>query len=95
MPDPLLAAHIDRIRADKVRAAMMRINPAVKDAAKQVGWPAAVDAVATLLVSLLIGMRGPDGAKEALSRLPSDVDRTNREMMAALTAENSPLRAQG
>ena len=49
-----------------VRQAMAAINPSITEAAAAYGWPAALDAVSTILMSLLIAAVGPDGSAVSL-----------------------------
>jgi len=63
---------------DTVRLAIKAINPAITDAAVAHGWPAALDAVSTILMSLLIAAVGGDEARSACGRMYEDVARLER-----------------
>ena len=58
-----------------VRRAIKAINPSISDAARTYGWPAALDAVSTILMSLLIAAVGGDEARSACSRMYEEVSR--------------------
>jgi hypothetical protein len=66
------------IYAETVRRAIEAINPSVTDAAQTFGWPAALDAVSTILMSLLIAAVGGDEARAACSRMYEEVARLER-----------------
>lgn len=51
------------------------INPAVADAAAAHGWPAALDAASTILMSLLTAALGADEARTACARMYEHVAR--------------------
>jgi hypothetical protein len=63
------------VYAASVRRAIKAINPSITDAAQAYGWPAALDAVSTILMSLLIGAVGGDEARSACSRMYEEVAR--------------------
>jgi len=63
------------VYAAAVRRAIKVINPSVTDAAQTYGWPAALDAVSTILMSLLIAAVGGDEARAACSRMYEEVAR--------------------
>jgi hypothetical protein len=48
-----------------VRRAIKAMNPSIADAARIYGWPAALDAVSAILMSLLIAAVGGDEARSA------------------------------
>lgn len=58
-----------------VRRAIKAINPSITDAAQTYGWPAALDAVSTILMSLLIAAVGGDEARSACGRMYEEVER--------------------
>jgi hypothetical protein len=81
----------DGVYVDIVRKAIKTINPAVADAATAHGWPAALDAVSTILMSLLIAAVGPDEARSACGKMYEDVARLERAwapVMAPAKDEN-------
>jgi hypothetical protein len=63
------------VYATSVRRAIKAINPSITDAARTYGWPAALDAVSTILMSLLIAAVGGDEARAACSRMYEEVSR--------------------
>jgi hypothetical protein len=63
------------VYAANVRRAIQAINPSITDAARTYGWPAALDAVSTILMSLLIAAVGGDEARSACSRMYEEVSR--------------------
>lgn len=63
------------IYATSVRRAIKAINPSVTDAAETYGWPAALDAVSTILMSLLIAAVGGDEARSVCGRMYEEVAR--------------------
>ncbi len=63
---------------DTVRDAIKEINPAITDAATTHGWPAALDAVSTILMSLLIAAVGADEARSACGKMYEDITRLER-----------------
>ncbi len=63
------------VYAATVRRAIKAINPSVTDAAQTYGWPAALDAVSTILMSLLIAAVGGDEARSACGRMYEEVAR--------------------
>ena len=63
------------VYATNVRRAIKVINPTITDAAQAYGWPAALDAVSTILMSLLIAAVGGDKARLACSRMYQEVAR--------------------
>ena len=79
-----------------VRRAIKMINPAVTSAAHSCGWPAALDAVSTLLISLLIAAVGGDEARAACGRMYEEVARLEHAWapLLALAADSDP-EAQG
>jgi hypothetical protein len=69
-------AQIDQtVYAAGVRRAIKVINPTITDAVQVYGWPAALDAVSTILMSLLIAAVGGDKARSACSRMYEEVAR--------------------
>ena len=58
-----------------VRRAIKAINPSITDAAQAYGWPAALDAVSTILMSLLIAAVGGDEARSACGKMYEEVAR--------------------
>jgi hypothetical protein len=68
----------EAVYVETVRQAIKTINPAVTDAAAAHGWPAALDAVSTILMSLLIAAAGADEARSACGRMYEDVARLER-----------------
>ncbi len=70
-----MAAISEPVYAEAVRRAIKAINPSVTDAAQTFGWPAALDAVSTILMSLLIAAVGGDEARAACSRMYEEVAR--------------------
>jgi hypothetical protein len=70
-----VSATNEPVYAETVRQAIKAINPSVTDAAQTYGWPAALDAVSTLLMSLLIAAVGGDEARSACSRMYEEVAR--------------------
>ena len=74
------------------RRAIMAINPSVTDAGQACGWRATLDAVSTILMSLLIAAVGGDGARAACGRMYEDVGRLERAwapMLASASAAAS------
>ncbi len=63
------------VYATSVRRAIKAINPSITDAARTYGWPSALDAVSTILMSLLIAAVGADEARAACSRMYEEVSR--------------------
>ncbi len=61
--------------AASVRRAIKTINPSITDAAHACGWPVALDALSTILMSLLIAAVGGDEARSACSRMYEEVSR--------------------
>lgn len=61
--------------AEAVRGAIKAINPSVTDAAETYGWATALDALSTILMSLLIAAVGGDAARAACSRMYEEVAR--------------------
>ena len=68
----------EAVYVEAVRQAITAINPAVTEAAVAHGWPAALDAVSTIFMSLLIAAVGPDEARSACGRMYEDVARLKR-----------------
>jgi hypothetical protein len=68
----------EAIYIDAVQRAIRSINPAITDAAVAHGWPAALDAISTILMSLLIAAVGADEARSACGRMYEDVARLER-----------------
>ena len=75
-----------------VRHAIKAINLAVTAAAAAGGWPAALDALSTILMSLLIAAVGADEARAACGRMYEDVARLERAWapVLALAADAEP-----
>jgi hypothetical protein len=65
----------DPVFAESVRRAMRTISPCVTDAAQIHGWPAALDAVGTILMATLIAAIGGDEARTACGRMYQEVAR--------------------
>jgi hypothetical protein len=65
----------EAVYAATVRQAIIAINPSVTDAGQACGWAATLDAVSTILMSLLIAAVGGDGARAACGRMYEDVTR--------------------
>jgi len=63
------------VYAASVRRAIKAINPSITDAAQAYGWPAALDAVSTILMSLLIAAVGANEARSACGRMYEEVAR--------------------
>jgi hypothetical protein len=63
------------VYATSVRRAIKAINPSVADAAETYGWPAALDAVSTVLMSLLIAAVGGEEARSVCGRMYQEVAR--------------------
>lgn len=68
----------EAVYVDIVRQAIKAINPTIADAAMAHGWPAALDAVSTILMSLLIAAVGADEARAACGKMYEDVARLER-----------------
>jgi hypothetical protein len=68
----------EAVYAAAVRRAITAINPSVTDAGQACGWGATLDAVSTILMSLLIAAVGGDGARAACGRMYEDVTRLER-----------------
>lgn len=79
---------------ETVRRAIMGISPAITDAATAHGWPAALDAVSTILMSLLIAAVGGDEARSACGRMYQDIARLERAWSPVL-AQSADQRASG
>jgi hypothetical protein len=65
----------DPIYAASVRRAIKAVNPPISEAAEVYGWPATLDAVSTILMSLLIAAVGGDEARSACSRMYEEIAR--------------------
>ncbi len=65
----------ESVYGETVKRAIKAINPSVTDAAQAFGWPAALDAVSTILMSLLIAAVGGDEARSACGRMYEEVAR--------------------
>ena len=76
--------------AMSVRRAINAINPSITDAARTYGWPAALDAVSTVLMSLLIAAVGGDEARSACSRMYEEVSRLERAWAPLLAWASDP-----
>ena len=76
--------------AASVRRAIKEINPAVTGAAETHGWPAALDAVSTILMSLLIAAVGGDEARSACCRMYEEVTRLERAWAPLLALDGEP-----
>lgn len=79
---------------ETVQRAIMGISPAVTDAAATHGWPAALDAVSTILMSLLIAAVGADEARSACGRMYQDIARLESAWSPAV-AQTTAQRAPG
>jgi hypothetical protein len=73
----------EAVYIETVRQAITAINPAITEAAVAHGWAAALDAVSTILMSLLITAVGPDEARSACGRMYEDVARLERAWVPA------------
>ncbi|HEY3910382.1 MAG TPA: hypothetical protein VGM07_10865 [Stellaceae bacterium] len=84
------------VYAATVRQAIKVINPAVTSAAQACGWPAAFDAVSTLLISLLIAAVGGEEARAACGRMYEEVARLEDALVPLLElAADSGVEPQG
>jgi uncharacterized membrane protein len=82
--------------AATVRQAIKAINPAVTSAALSCGWPATLDAVSTLLISLLIAAVGGDEARTACGRMYQEVARLEHAWAPLLAlAEDADAEPRG
>jgi hypothetical protein len=68
----------EAVYVDTVRQVIKAINPTITDAGMIYGWPAALDAISTILMSLLIAAVGADEARSACGRMYEDVARLER-----------------
>jgi hypothetical protein len=68
---------------DQVKRATRFISPAVTAAAEECGLPAAMDALSTILTTLLIASLGGDRTREALGRLYQEVARLEEALGSA------------
>jgi len=82
----------EAVYVETVRQAIAAINPAITEAALTRGWPAVLDAVSTILISLLIAAVGPDEARSACGRMYEDVARLERALVPSpgLTMDVEP-----
>lgn len=78
------------VYAANVRRAIQAINPSIDDAARTYGWPAALDAVSTILMSLLIAAVGGDEARSACSRMYEEVSRLEHAWAPLLPWASEP-----
>ena len=78
------------VYATSVRRAIKAINPSITDAARFYGWPAALDAVSTILMSLLIAAVGGDEARAACSRMYEEVSRLEHAWAPLLPWASDP-----
>jgi hypothetical protein len=80
------------VYVDIVRQAIKTINPSIAEAAMAHGWHAALDAVSTILMSLLIAAVGADEARSACGKMYEDVARLERAWgpLIARTLEDEP-----
>jgi hypothetical protein len=78
------------VYAANVRSAIKAINPSIADAARIYGWPAALDAVSTILMSLLIAAVGGDEARSACSRMYEEVSRLEHAWAPLLSWASDP-----
>ena len=78
------------VYAANVRRAIQAINPSIDDAARTYGWPAALDAVSTILMSLLIAAVGGDEARSACSRMYEEVSRLEHAYAPLLPWASEP-----
>ena len=78
------------VYATNVRRAIEAINPSIADAARIYGWPAALDAVSTILMSLLIAAVGGDEARSACSRMYEEVSRLEHAWAPLLPWASDP-----
>jgi hypothetical protein len=84
------------VYAAAVRRAIKTINPTVTDAAQTYGWAAALDAVATILMSLMIAAVGGDEARSACGRMYEEVARLEEAWAPLLAlAEDSGAQPRG
>jgi hypothetical protein len=80
--------------ATNVRRAIKTINPSITDAAGTHGWPAALDAVSTILISLIIAAVGGDEARSACSRMNEEVSRLERAWAPLLSWTSDPAEGE-
>ena len=80
--------------AATVRRAIMGVSPGITEAAAAFGWPAALDAVSTILMSLLIAAVGADEARSACGRMYQDIARLE-SAWSPLLAETDDQTAPG
>ena len=78
------------VYAANVRRAIKAINPSIAEAARTYGWPAALDAVSTILMSLLIAAVGGDEARSACSRMYEEVSRLEHAWAPLLPWASDP-----
>jgi hypothetical protein len=78
------------IYATNVWRAIEAINPSIADAALTYGWPVALDAVSTILMSLLIAAVGGDEARWACSRMYEEVSRLEQAWAPLLPWASHP-----
>ncbi len=78
------------VYAANMRRAIQAINPSIDDAARTYGWPAALDAVSTILMSLLIAAVGGDEARSACSRMYEEVSRLEHAYAPLLPWASEP-----
>jgi hypothetical protein len=78
------------VYAANVRRAIKAINPSIAEAARTYGWPAALDAVSTNLMSLLIAAVGGDEARSACSRMYEEVSRLEHAWAPLLPWASDP-----
>jgi hypothetical protein len=87
----------DPVYAATVRQAIKAVSPSVTDAAQTYGWPAALDAVSTILMSLMIAAVGGDEARSACSRMYQEVTRLEHAWapLLALASDAGPEQPRG
>jgi hypothetical protein len=73
-----MSAIDEAVYVETVRQAITAINPTITDSAVIHGWPAALDAISTILMSLLIAAVGADETRSAYGRMYEDVARLER-----------------
>ena len=82
------------VYATSVRRAIKAFNPSITDAARTYGWPAALDAVSTILISLLIAAVGGDEARSACSRMYEEVSRLEHAWAPLLPWASDPAEGE-
>ena len=78
------------VYATSVRRAIKAINPSITETARTYGWPAALDAVSTILISLLIAAVDGEEARSACSRMYEEVSRLGHAWAPLLPWASDP-----